>query len=222
MSSPSESPITNKSNKKSLSKKKSFTKSIAIQTHKVKSLLATSLKANRDFYQSTASSTGIVSGLVLSGVIQTIIQAVLNNFKVNEDGGTYSFENPRGSLYFGETLYAIGVLEGLSLFFGNILMLMPENQERRFSKKIQHLWRISFIMMLVLCYGGIFLLLTIPLRYGESRPYVSSVLIPTAVLIFMIAYLIFSKLRFDLKQIQSDAPSIKKEGNDSAKIVASI
>ena len=214
MSSP---PITNISSNKS-SKKISFTKSIAIRTHKVKSLLATSLRANRDFYQSTASSTGIVSGLVLSGVIQIIIQAVLNNFKMNEDGGTYSFENPKGSLYFGETLYAIGVLEGLSLLFGNILMLMPENQESRFGKAVQHIWRISFIMMLVLCYGGIFLLLIIPLRYGESRPYVSSVLIPTAVLIFMIAYLIFSKLRFDLKRISS----IKKEGNDPAQDVASI
>ena len=170
--------------------------------------LTASLKASRVFYTSTASSTAIVSGLILSGAIQVLLQAVFNNFadltvttvtnSTSQDViysyTTLTFGNQPAGLSFGENLYAVGLCQGLSLFFGNILMLMNNDNQTKFDQSVQHIWFISFVMMLLFAYGGIVLLLAIPIQYMiEKKSWVGILLIPFTVLVAMITYLVFKK-----------------------------
>lgn len=184
--------------------------------------LTASLKASRVFYISTASSTAIVSGLILSGAIQVLLQAVFNNFSdltvttvtnstsqdVIYSYTTLTFGNQPAGLLFGENLYAVGLCQGLSLFFGNILMFMNNDNRTKFDQSVQHIWFISFVMMLLFAYGGIVLLLAIPIRYMiEKKSWVGVLLIPFTVLVAMITYLVFKKVTLTYRKVKTVSDS---------------
>jgi hypothetical protein len=165
--------------------------------------LAKSLKANREFFQSNAISTGMISSLVLGGAVQVLL-------------GVKDYATPSNSflddefLEFGSYstgLYATCVFEGLSLLFGFLMMLMPENQNSSFAKSVKHLWPFVFILMMAHSFGGIVIVLVLLTKSRNPSRYCLAVLAPAAIFGSMAIYLIFVKVQVSYKVVKQVDPN---------------
>ena len=173
-----------------------------------KKALAKTLKANRDFFQSVAIWYGAISSLILGATVQVLMGL--------KDAKGISFMDDSYSKFgsYGSELYAASAFEGISLFFGFLLMLMPREDAEdahkevedenfiSFSKSVRHIWPIVFVMMVLHSIGGIGCVLILLTKKRNPKAYTFSLLVPVVIFAFMVTYLAYMKLKFDWRRVQ--------------------
>lgn len=184
-----------------------------------KKALAKTLKANRDFYQSVAIWYGAISSLILGATVQVLMGL--------KDAAGISFMDDSYSKFgsYGSELYAASAFEGISLFFGFLLMLMPREDAEdahkevedenfiSFSKSVRHIWPMVFVMMVLHSIGGIGCVLILLTKKRNPKAYTFSLLVPVVIFAFMVSYLAYMKLKFDWRRTVQHPVSLVPDQN---------
>lgn len=143
-------------------------------------IMKKSMKANKNFYQSNATATSVVSALVLNACVNTLMSLATSS-------SSSSYNTPT------MLLFCVCVSEGLSLFFGNVLLLMPSNLST-LGKNTEWVWQQCFIWMVFFMALGIIMLVSVIGSTGRPSKVSASLLIPLAVLVYCAGSLIYYKL----------------------------